>query len=210
MIQFVLVGSPSNPYLPANDLLLERAAITALYNATGGQNWALPGFLQTIEDIEKLTAVPANLTSQQLYLLGFKTPWFAPNTSYCQWFGITCCATASEDTQYYCANGPQSVAQLNFEGQSQDERQTIRMFPLSSALFSTNTHFLRAERLGVLILGSNLFTHFRYLNPSCFTQTLGSNLRNLVYCAGLFCRRASHLGGNKLCKVMFLSFRSGA
>ena len=45
-----------------------------------------------------------------------KVPWFTPGYSYCRWWGVTCCLTASESVLPTCSQGFQSVGQLSLTG----------------------------------------------------------------------------------------------
>lgn len=49
-----------------------------------------------------------------LFLL--KVPWFTEGYSYCRWWGVTCCLTASESVLPTCTQGFQSVGQLTLTG----------------------------------------------------------------------------------------------
>lgn len=45
-----------------------------------------------------------------------KVPWFTPGYSYCRWWGVTCCLTASESVLPTCTQGFQSVGMLSLTG----------------------------------------------------------------------------------------------
>ena len=46
-----------------------------------------------------------------------KVPWFTPGFSYCRWWGVECCLTASESALPACSGGLQSVGTLALAGQ---------------------------------------------------------------------------------------------
>ena len=45
-----------------------------------------------------------------------KVPWFTPGFSYCRWWGVECCLTASELTLPTCSGGLQSIGVLALAG----------------------------------------------------------------------------------------------
>jgi hypothetical protein len=47
-----------------------------------------------------------------------KVPWFTPGFSYCRWWGVECCLTASEASLPACTQGLQSIGALALAGQS--------------------------------------------------------------------------------------------
>ena len=47
-----------------------------------------------------------------------KVPWFTPGFSYCRWWGVECCLTASEASLPACTQGLQSIGALTLAGQS--------------------------------------------------------------------------------------------
>ncbi len=47
-----------------------------------------------------------------------KVPWFTPGFSYCRWWGVECCLTASEASLPSCTQGLQSIGALALAGQS--------------------------------------------------------------------------------------------
>lgn len=46
-----------------------------------------------------------------------KVPWFTPGFSYCRWWGVECCLTASDSSLPSCTEGLQSVGALALAGQ---------------------------------------------------------------------------------------------
>lgn len=46
-----------------------------------------------------------------------KVPWFTPGFSYCRWWGVECCMTASELSIPGCSQGLQSISVLELAGQ---------------------------------------------------------------------------------------------
>ena len=46
-----------------------------------------------------------------------KVPWFTPGFSYCRWWGVECCLTASEGALPSCSGGLQSIGALALAGQ---------------------------------------------------------------------------------------------
>ncbi len=46
-----------------------------------------------------------------------KVPWFTPGFSYCRWWGVECCLTASETSLPSCVGGLQSIGALALAGQ---------------------------------------------------------------------------------------------
>ena len=49
-------------------------------------------------------------------LFVLKVPWFTEGYSYCRWWGVTCCLTASESVLPTCTRGFQSVGQITLTG----------------------------------------------------------------------------------------------
>ena len=60
--------------------------------------------------------VPVNFTTFVETML-LKVPWFTPGFSYCRWWGVECCMTASELTLPTCSGGLQSIGVLALAGQ---------------------------------------------------------------------------------------------
>lgn len=59
----------------------------------------------------------ANITFLQFAsLFVLKVPWFTEGYSYCRWWGVSCCLTASEIVLPTCTRGFQSVGQLTLTG----------------------------------------------------------------------------------------------
>lgn len=51
----------------------------------------------------------------------FKVPWFTPGFSYCRWWGVTCCLTASESVLPICSF-LQSVGSITLTGEPQNRQ----------------------------------------------------------------------------------------
>ena len=63
------------------------------------------------------TGVTPVTFSQFASLFVLKVPWFTPGYSYCRWWGVTCCLTASGSVLPTCTRGFQSVGMLTLIGQ---------------------------------------------------------------------------------------------
>ncbi|KAL0023908.1 hypothetical protein WJX79_009620 [Trebouxia sp. C0005] len=109
-------------YQPENDLTEQRAALEELYAALGGDYWAAA--YKQLTEIEEVEAIAnASSTSSVTYvdfplfadIFTFKVPWFTPGFSYCRWWGVTCCLTASESVLPICSF-LQSVGSITLTG----------------------------------------------------------------------------------------------
>ncbi|KAL0029412.1 hypothetical protein WJX77_005563 [Trebouxia sp. C0004] len=109
-------------YLPENDLPEQRAALQELYVALGGDYWsAAYKQLTFVEEVEAIAN--ASSASSVTYvdfplfanIFTVKVPWFTPGFSYCRWWGVTCCLTASEAVLPICSY-LQSVGMIALTG----------------------------------------------------------------------------------------------
>lgn len=57
-----------------------------------------------------------------------KVPWFTPGFSYCRWWGVECCLTASEASLPSCTQGLQSIGSLALAGQSHRASHQVWLF----------------------------------------------------------------------------------
>ncbi|DBA81176.1 TPA: hypothetical protein ACH3X2_006994 [Trebouxia sp. C0005] len=112
-------------YQPENDIPAQRAVLEELYSATQGQNWSPGAYFSTVqlEELEEFADDYANYSgtvyvdfSTFVGVMLLKVPWFTPGFSYCRWWGVECCLTASEGSLPSCTQGLQSIGVLALGG----------------------------------------------------------------------------------------------
>ncbi|DBA88293.1 TPA: hypothetical protein ACH3X1_016534 [Trebouxia sp. C0004] len=126
-------------YQPENDIPAQRAVLEELYHATQGQNWYPEAYFSTapLEAIEEFAYENANNSGRApsswlllkqntrtvyvdfatfVEVMLLKVPWFTPGFSYCRWWGVECCLTASEASLQSCTQGLQSIGALALAG----------------------------------------------------------------------------------------------
>ncbi|KAL3161919.1 hypothetical protein ABBQ38_009004 [Trebouxia sp. C0009 RCD-2024] len=108
----LLQSGNTNPlleYNPVFDAAVELQALTALYEAMGGQFWTYDSYFST-----KLSSSSGNNTAVDFLAQRFQQrAWLDASVSYCQWYGVSCCPSTPSILAGGCSNPfVQSVAVL--------------------------------------------------------------------------------------------------
>jgi len=120
---------------------LEAIEDFAYYYANYSGRLACPGSCFSLQQDRQLISFifPAGTVyvdfSTFVNVMLLKVPWFTPGFSYCRWWGVECCLTASEASLPSCTQGLQSIGALALAGQSHWASDQVWLF-LSSPCFS--------------------------------------------------------------------------
>ena len=114
-------------------------------------------------------------------LLVFKVPWFTTGFSYCRWWGVTCCLTATESVLPTCTRGFQSVGQIALASQS---GSCLLLLPEHT---TTLMHRLLLCISWTLLGPYRLYIHVAALLPDLLLYTYLTTMSQCNFCSFLLC-----------------------